>query len=156
MRRTGWFYYSCAAWGLSLICAAAAWFMGMTNLFAFPMFAIMPEWVALIYTGNKEGITQYDILHECPRVCKIITVGSILYGIICFLFGMYILREGGPHIDNGVYCLWNHGFVREITQEEYKALSKMEGAMFTGVYLVFSSISMAYFSARDKINCYLG
>lgn len=70
---------------------------------------------------------------------------------IVFPVCMILLGEDGPHIENGVYCLWNHGFIREITAAEYEALLKVEARMFFGHMLAFTGMPVAFFSARKKI-----
>ena len=52
----------------------------------------------------------------------ILGVLSLIYTLGNSLLSILILWKGGPEIENGVYCLWNHGFIREITKEEYDYL----------------------------------
>lgn len=152
MKRSGWFYYSWVVWVMAVLSAVAANFTGMQSGFALVLFLIMPEWFMLIHTANREKLTQYEILQSCPKSCRRICAGCLAYGILNFLLGMFLLRDGGPHIHEGVYCLWNHGFIREITEQEYMSMLKTEGRMFTGNFLIFASVAMAYFTSREKIH----
>lgn len=152
MKRSGWFFYSWAVWGLAVLSALAVNFTGMQPGFALVMFLIMPEWFMLIHTANREKLTQYEVVQACPKWCKQIFLGCVVYGILNFLLGMILLRDGGPHIHEGIYCIWDHGFIREITYQEYISLLRTEGRMFTGNFLIFASVAMAYFSSRDQIH----
>ena len=153
MKKSGWHFYSVAVWMLALVSAVLACFTGMNSWYASVLFLIMPEWFAMIHTANREKITQYEILTACPQNIKRSSLCCIAYGIINFSLGMFLLRNGGPEIREDVYCLWNHGFIQEITESEYMSLLRTEGRMFTGNFLIFSTIAMAYFSAREKIRC---
>lgn len=152
MKKSGWFYYSWAVWGLAVLAAVAVNFTGMQPGFALVLVLIIPEWFALIHIANREKLTQYEIKQACPQWCKRVVLGCFAYGILNFLLGMFQLRQGGPHIHEGVYCIWNHGFIREISQKEYMSLLRTEGRMFTGNFLIFSSVAMAYFTSRDRIH----
>ena len=151
MKKSAWYFYSLAVWILSLVTCVAVWFTGMHNTYAVVFFLIAPEWIAFIHIGRCEKLTQYEIILECPKVLKRVYLCCFAYGIINFLLGMYLLRDGGPNIYEGMYCLWNHGFIREITESAYKSFKITEGRMFTGNFLIFSTISTAFFTAREKI-----
>lgn len=152
MKRSSWFYYSWAAWSLAVVSAVTANFSGMRPGFALVLFLIMPEWFALIHTANREKLTQYEVVQACPKWCKQVFLGCVVYGIFNFLLGMFLLRDGGPHIYEGMYCLWDHGFARELSYEAYMSLLRTEGRMFTGNFLIFASVAMAYFTSRDRIH----
>lgn len=152
MKKSGWFYYSWAVWSLAVFAAAAVNVTGMQSGYALVMFLIMPEWFMLIHTANREKLTQYEVVQACPKWCKRFLFVCIAYGIINFLLGMFLLREGGPHIHEEVYCLWDHGFIREITYEKYMSLLRTEGRMFTGNFLIFASVATGYFTSRDRIH----
>lgn len=55
-----------------------------------------------------------------------IGVAAVLISALC----MFLLREGGPSVHEGVYCLWNHRFIREISYEEFLRLSRIERMLF--------------------------
>lgn len=152
MKQSGWFYYSWAVWGLAVFAAVAVNFTGMQPGFALVLFLIFPEWFMMIHSGNREKLAQYKIVQACPKWCRRIFLVCVFYGIINFQLGLFLLRNGGPHIHEGVYCLWNHGFIREISHEEYLSLLRTEGRMFTGNFLIFASVAMAYFTSRDRIH----
>ena len=152
MKRSGWFYYSWIVWGMAVLSAAAVNFTGMQPGFALVLFLIFPEWFMMIHSGNREKLTQYEIVRACSKWCKRSFLICVVYGIFNFLLGMFLLREGGPHIHEGVYCLWNHGFIREISHEEYLSLLRTEGRMYTGNFLIFASVAMAYFTSRENLH----
>lgn len=152
MKTSGWFVYSGSAWLLAVIAAVSSCFTGMHSAYALVLFLIMPEWFMLIHTANREQLGQYEIISACPKSMKKIFLCCVVYGAVNFSLGMFLLRNGGPHIHEGVYCLWNHGFIREITEREYKSLLRTEGSMFTGNFLIFATVAMAYFAAREKIH----
>jgi hypothetical protein len=152
MKKSGWFVYSVAVWLLAVIAAVFSCFTGMHNAYVWVLFLIMPEWFMVIHTGNRDQLSQYEIISACPQNIKRIFLCCVVYGAINFSLGMFLLRNGGPKIHEGVYCLWNHGFIREITESEYKSLLRTEGRMFTGNFLIFATVAMAYFAARERIH----
>ena len=152
MRRFGWYQYACCLWAVNLVLAVLAYFIqGMIYVTPFLFIAMFVCWFAFIKLSRTELIGFSDVLENSAPWCMVIAVVSMIYTFVNFFICLYLMRDGGPHIDNGVYCLWEHGFVREITKEEYDALSLVQGRMFTGHLLPFSAVSMVFFSARKKI-----
>jgi hypothetical protein len=109
--------------------------------------AIMIEWALMFYLCSKNGMDHSLIPNETPKVFVILGVASFIYTLGNNLISILLLWEGGPEIENGVYCLWNHGFIREITKEEYDYLSLVETRFATGHTLTFSAAPMLIFSA---------
>ena len=153
MKKTGWYIYSVGVWILTLASAALACFTGMNSWYALVLLLVFPEWFMVIHTANRENLTKDEVISSCPKNVKKVFLCCVVYGAVNFLLGMFLLRNGGPEIHEGVYCLWDHGFIREITEAEYKSLLRTEGRMFTGNFLIFATVAMSYFSAREKIRC---
>lgn len=152
MKRSGWYIWSVAVWMAAAVCAAASRITGMHSGYALVFFLIMPEWFMVIHTGNREKRELREVLRSASPLCKKISACCLVYAVFRFALGMYLLRDGGPHIHEGIYCLWDHGFVREITESEYKSLLRTEGQMFTGNFLIFATLAMWYFAGREKLN----
>ena len=152
MRRFGAFQYACLVWLINMIFVILSYFIpGLIHIHPVLLVAIFVSFAMMIVTWKKEQIQFAQILEFSKTWVIAIAIVSILYGFVNFFVCLYLLREGGPHIDNGIYCLWNHGFIREITKAEYEALLKVEGRMFTGHSLIFSALPVVFFSAHTNI-----
>ena len=152
MRRFGMFEYSCLLWAINVILNVLSYsVIGMKYTAPFLLLAAFASCFVMLITARKEQVDMTTVWRKSARWADIIALVSFAYVAVNFVVCMFLLREGGPHIDNGVYCLWNHGFIREITKEEYDALMLVEGRFFTGHILVFSALPVVFFSARK--NC---
>ena len=152
MRPFGLYQYSCLLWFLNVVLVILSYFVGgliYSVVVLFP--AVFVSFGLMIILRQKEQIQFAQIWKHSTLRSKIIALISIIYTIINFIICMLLLSEGGPHIDNGVYCIWNHGFVREITKAEYEALMKVEGRFYLGHILTFSALPVVFFSARKRI-----
>ena len=87
---------------------------------------------------------------EAPKVFRWLERISYFYTAVNFAICAFILRDGGPMIDNGVYCLWNHGFVRELTLEEYQYYLLVDARFFWGHLVLFAAAPMEAFAARYR------
>ena len=99
------------------------------------------------YLFNISGRVVCADLKRFSIIIRIIMIPLALMVIYCFI----MLREGGPSIDNGIYCLWNHGFIREITQEEYIRLSRIERTFFSSMLALIRSGFMLCCCYADQI-----
>lgn len=82
----------------------------------------------------------------------VLRVSMILFGLLAgFCFIVLLRQGGGPHLDNGVPCIWNHGFIREITQEEFIRLGRIERSLFTAGLAWFKSSTMLACCHVDRI-----
>ena len=155
MRRFGAFQYACFVWLINVIFIILSHFItGLINIHPVLLVVTLVCFIMMIVTWRNEQIPFAQILEFSDAWTRWIAIISILYGFANFFVCMFLLREGGPHIDNGVYCLWNHGFIREITKAEYEALLKVEGRLFIGHSLIFSVPPVVFFSARSNINAF--
>ncbi len=140
--------FSCLIWAANLVCIVLSYWIPQMLDASFVLFlAIVIEWVLMFYMCGKNGMDNSVIQDETPKTFIILGALSLIYTIVNFLISFAILSEGGPKIENGIYCLWNHGFVREITKEEYDYLSLVEARFSTGHCLIFSAAPMLIFSA---------
>ena len=152
MRRFGFYRYSCLIWCVNVVLIILSYFIsgvGKTLALLFP--AVVIPFGAMIFLDKKENFGFDRIYKNSTRWSKVIALISIIYSFVSSSISMFLLRNGRPHIYRGVYCLWNLGFVREITKEEYNALLPIEERMYITFYLVFSAIPIVYFSARKNI-----
>lgn len=152
MRRFEFHQYSHLVWCVNAVLIILSYFVnGLAYASVFLFIAAGISFGAMIILEKKENFGLDRILKYSTTRSKVIALMSIIYTFVNFFICMIPLLEGGPHIDNGVYCLWNHGFIREITKEEYDALMIVEGRLFTGHFLVFSALPLVFFSARKNI-----
>ena len=139
---------SCLVWATNLVCTVLSYWMPQMLDASFVLSAAaMIEWVLMFYLCSKNGMDNSLIPDETPKLFVILGVISFIYTLGNSLISILILWEGGPEIENGVYCLWNHGFIREITKEEYDYLSLVEARFTTGHILAFSAAPLLVFSA---------
>lgn len=99
------------------------------------------------YLFNTRGRVVCTELKHFSTVIRIIMIPLALLAI----YGFVMLREGGPFIDNGIYCLWDHGFIREISWEEYIRLSRIERTMFSSILALIRSGFMYLCCYADQI-----
>ena len=98
--------------------------------------------------NNTRGRTVCTELKRFSIAIRIIMIPLILIVI----FGFIIFRNGGPRIDNGIYCIKNHAtFIQEITKEEYIRLSRIERLFFTSGLALLRSSNMLSCCYADQI-----
>ena len=153
MRRFGFYEYSCLIWCVNIVLIILSYFInGLIYLAPLFFIAVLISYGGMIHMEKWKEHFGLDRIFKYSTTCsKTIALMSIIYAFLNGFICGISLFDGSPHIDNGVYCLWNHGFIREITKEEYDALMIVEGRLFIGYYLVFSAIPIVYFSARKNI-----
>ena len=152
MIQFGMFEYSLLVWIVNAALALVSYFWCPPEGVLVAMFpAIFIAFGMMLRFSRKDGIGPAQVWKDSATWAKVIAIVSILYTAVNFPLCMTLLGEGGPHIEDGVYCLWNHGFIREITVLEYEALRKVEFRMFFGHMLAFSAVPVAFFSARKNI-----
>lgn len=109
---------------------------GISFLVGFLSFFILCFTKPARYLTNTRGRELCADVKTFSVVIRILMVPLA----VMVIYGIFSLREGGPRINEGVYCLWNHRFIREITQAEYVRLSRIERAFFcSGLALVRSA-----------------
>ena len=152
MRRFGFYQYSCLVWCINVVLIILSYFTNTVfgTEFILLLAAFIP-YCAMILLDKKEKFGLDRIYKYSTTRSKLIVLMSIIYILVSSSISLFLLRNGRPHIYNGVYCLWNLGFVREITKEEYEALLPIEGRTYIGFCLVFSALPVVYFSARKNI-----
>ena len=93
-------------WSLSVIAAVWAYWsdlaMGLSGILIIPVFV---EFISMIVMSTRNRHAEL----EAPKVFRWLERISYFYTAVNFAVCAFILRDGGPMIDNGVYCLWNHG-----------------------------------------------
>ena len=153
MRRFGFYQYSCIVWCVNVVLVILSYFVsGLVYIAVFFFIAVFISFGAMISLEKKEENFGLDRIFKYSTTwSKIIAFLSIVYTVVSFFICIAILCNGAPHIHNGVYCLWNGTFIREIAKEEYNALVIVEGRLLTGHALTFSAIPVVYFSARKNI-----
>ena len=134
-------------WVLSAAAAVWAYWselaMGISGLLILPVFV---EFVLMVLLGFRDRDNEL----EAPAVFRWLERISYFYTIVNFAACAYILRDGGPMIDDGVYCLWDHGFVRELTLAEYQHYLLVDTRFFCGNLVLFAAAPMKAFAARYR------
>lgn len=116
-----------------------------------PWFLLFFLWtVAVHIVVGRKGDDLNTLQSFAPKPFGRITAVCTAYTGFNFILCMFLLREGGPGIENGQYALMNHGFVRYISREEFERLSLVESRFFTGHLLVFTASSMQVLAGRRK------
>ena len=87
-----------------------------------------------------------------PNSVFLIGAAIFIYAMLNFALFILSTQGGSPSIQEGKYVLQNHGrVVREITEAEYVAFRANELRGFSGHWLVFYFVPLAYFMfARRK------
>lgn len=138
---------SCLIWTGNVVCTVLSYWMPQMLDASFVLLAlIMIEWVFMFFLNSKNGLDHALVRKETPKLFVVLGGVSLLYTLCNGIVSLIILREGGPEIADGVYCLWNHGFIREITKEEYDYLSLVEARFAAGHILAFAAAPMLVFS----------
>ena len=134
-------------WSLSVVAAVWAYWsdlaMGLSGILIIPVFV---EFISMIVMSTRNRHAEL----EAPKVFRWLERISYFYTAVNFAICAFILRDGGPMIDNGVYCLWNHGFVRELTLEEYQYYLLVDARFFCGHLVLFAAAPMEAFAARYR------
>ena len=138
---------SVLVWILSVVAAVWAYWselaVGLSGLLILPVFA---EFILMVLLNFRNRDNELEASAAFRWLEKI----SYFYTSVNFAVCAFLLREGGPMIDNGVYCLWNHGFIRELTLEEYQYYLLVETRFFCGHLVLFAAAPMKAFAARYR------
>ena len=93
--------------------------------------------------------TQEKVFAHFPRWVIVLGYVLIAYTIINFLLFMIATEGGGPAMRDGKYILESHGrFIREITASEYLAFQANVARGFSGHWILFYFIPLAFFAFR--------
>lgn len=138
-----------AIWLANAVAVALSYLWNMSWVLPLILLAVIGEWVycLLPLRWNKERVEKG---HKIPPWVWCVVLASVIYTGINFILCMILLGDGMPHVEDGVYCLWNHGFIRAISEEEYTRLKMIEGRLFLGHLLTFSGLSMLFLSNRGR------
>ena len=126
--------------------------MGAFSLYlaiAFVSFLILTLTKPTRYMTGAHGRSVCPALKRFFTVICILMVPLALTNIIAFF--SLVKEQGGPEIYNGVYCLWNHGFIREISREEYIRLCRLERTAFTANLALIRSVFMLLCCFADQV-----
>ena len=118
-------------------------------VFGFLSFFILTFTKPTRYLFTTRGRVVCAELKRFSTVIRIIMIPLALLAI----YGIFMLSEGRPRpsVDNGIYCIWNHGFIREISKEEYIRLSRIERTMFSSMLAFVRSGFMLCCCYADQI-----
>ena len=140
-------------WGLLVIAVPVFVFISNKSAFSIYMITAFISFFALTLTKP----TRYLLNSGNRVICAELTVFSNVLQIIMIplallvLFGFIMLRNGMPRIYNSVYCLWDGGFIREISQKEYIRLFRIERTFHTSILALIRSVFMLCCCHTDQI-----
>ena len=128
------FYVHIAHWTVMLLAVPVFFFWANRDVFggyllvSFLSFALLVSLLprSLWEKSRSSGFFVHPRLRSFALAVGGIGVAAVLISALC----MFLLREGGPSVHEGVYCLWNHRFIREISYEEFLRLSRIERMLF--------------------------
>ncbi len=88
-----------------------------------------------------------------PALKCLFRASRITFLLMVFLYftGFILLREGHPEIRDGIYVIWNHRVIREITREEYLRLCIVQRGQICSPLAFLSSMVLQIFCHADEI-----
>ena len=130
----------CAVWN-NKNAFAICFIVGFLSSF---LFALLPPARSLLNHGKL-------FCEEAKRLAKSIMIVMIPLTVI-FVFGNFLFwcLKGQPSDYQG-YCIWNHGFIRAITREQYMILSAIHRAEFLSSLALIRSAVMLKCCCADRI-----
>ena len=135
-------------WVLNVVLAVVSYVYPVPVM---PWFLLFFVWTVSVHVlVGRKGCDFNTFQSFASKPFGLITAVCIAYTVFNFVLCMFLLREGGPGIENGQYALMNHGFVRYISREEFEHLSLVESRLFTGHSLVFTASSMQVLAGHRK------
>lgn len=149
-----WQKYSLILWAVNVLLIVLSYFIPQTiNAFLPLSLLLLPAYVTMSRPFRDHPDGRAGLFKSCRKApkpyCQLGFIG-IAYAFINFAICSFLLREGSPRIDDGIYCLWSHGFVREITKAEFDRLSLVQARAFIGHLALFTSIPMLAFHSLPK------
>lgn len=147
------YVYSVIIWWINIAAIVVSYFFVNADVLIIPLFlVIFIEYGNCITKCNERGgLLICGFFKGAPKLIKAAAILSFFYTFINFLANVYILREGSPNFENGMYYLWDHKFIREITRQEYRNFKIAQNRLGIGHILTFSAIPMVFFSQfRNK------
>ncbi len=151
MLKKGWFYYAAAVMGYGLLLWIATFFTHRLILFVplLGLATLISFFVLVQGIRKREHSSLDDFWRKCCKPVFSLTVVWILYAFFNFFISGFIMGGGGPEKTQSGFFLTSHGDVlRELTEEDYIRLKKVELRMLLGHITIFSGISLTYLSAR--------
>jgi len=143
---------SCLIWMVNLITIVLAhWIPDMSGLVGMLVVVIAVEFFLMLYLCDKNEMGHNVFHKETPKFFRVLGIISLACTLLSAIVFVILFWEGGPEIENGAYCIWNHGFIRQISEAEYLRLRYAENCLLPCYSLAFSATPMAVFSAiRQK------
>lgn len=151
-----WRKYAIVIWAINALALLAAHWRPEPQLLIFPLFvAIAVGFIALCRFNREYGLRLDEMLKDARSRIQLLGVLSLIYVGINSWLCIFALRDGQPHLHEGLYYLSQDGhLVRQITQAEYDRLTLMMGRLFLGGLLAFSSLTMMGFDKRKSDGFY--
>ena len=122
-----------AVWIVNLIMALVSFVYPMPTIWFFPLFL----WclIGIAEAGHRDHPEK-----DAPKWVRNIMAVCNVFVVVNTAVSMMLLWEGGPRVNDGIYCVMSHGdFVREISYAEYMCLMRAESRLMFGGILVLSS-----------------
>lgn len=100
---------------------------------------------------NMNGKLSRRWVHPALKRLARASLITFVLMVILFITGFVLLREGEPEIRDGVYVLWDHRVIREITQAEYFRLCIIQRGWFCSPLAFLSSTVVHICCHADEI-----
>ena len=151
-----WYLYCLLVFLANIIAVILTYFVvGMAIASPFLFFAVPFGFGSALLLHIKEDTHIGDAIGESSKWCLLLAAIAILYAIIVGIRCAFLLRNGSSCIENGLYYLTYRGkLIRQITAEEYRSLSLVEGRLYLSCLLPFTAFTLAFHSGRKNINTF--
>ena len=148
-----WYLYCLLVFLVNVIAVILTYFVvGMKIAAPFLFFAVLFGFASAILLHRKEDTHIGDAIAESNKWCLLLAAIAILYAIIVGIRCAFLLRNGSSCIENGLYYLTYRGkLIRQITAEEYRSLSLVEGRLFLSGLLPFTAFALVFHSGRKNM-----
>ena len=148
-----WKKYALCLWCMSLLSVLLSYILYQMLFVSIVLFlACIPAFAQMIMLFRKSENMLGTVLNDSPPIYVILALVSFLYTFVNFFVCIALLAKGGPHMENGMYFLQNHGsLVREITKAEYDALRLVEARAVSAFPLLFSALPAVVFSNKHVV-----
>ena len=110
-------------------------------------------------TWKEKSNMNIDDYFECtlpketspkPDELKLMTMSTMLYAFVVFIWNMVSSPNGSPVIKNGEYFSQNHSIFIAVTKEQYLELVRMENMMLTVFPLFLAMLGIWKFYKYKK------
>ncbi len=145
-------------WAISMAIAVPLHLLAMFSFFLMvislvPLLRASPQsesegaWSYFWRSHAESQAANQKLITLAPTWMKIIGGLLIAYTVLNFVLFAFNTEGGTPSAENGSYRLHAHGkTIRDLTKQEYEKMGAFISRGFSGCWLLFSFLPLAYFS----------